>query len=75
MGNRCSRYWARAISDWLTRWVVLPLSGTFLAPHLAQQSRPVIIAMGFMRALLPFAASFQGSRLGRQLVRAAVSCQ
>jgi hypothetical protein len=25
--------------------------------------------MGFLRAILPFAASFQGSRLGRQLVR------
>jgi hypothetical protein len=77
MGNRCSRYWSREVVDYLTRWVVLPLWGRFLSPHLSQQARPAIMFMGFFRAILPFAMSFQGSRLGRQLVRArclAISC-
>jgi hypothetical protein len=69
MGNRCSRYWSRQVVDYITRWVALPVWGDFLSPHLPQQARPVIVAMGFLRAILPFAMSFQGSRLGRQLVR------
>ena len=46
---------------------MLPLSGTFLQPHWDARNRPVIVALGFMRALLPFAMSFQGARFGRQL--------
>lgn len=38
-----------------------------MAPYLDQQSRPVIVLFGLMRATLPFAMSFQGSRFGRQL--------
>jgi len=38
-----------------------------LEPNLEQRSRPIIVFMGFVRAVLPFAFSFQGSRLGRQL--------
>jgi hypothetical protein len=69
IGNRCSRYYARHGSDWIAQNVAFPLSAAFIAPYLDQNSRPVIVMMGFLRAILPFAASFQGSRLGRQLVR------
>jgi len=69
MGNRCSRYWARQVTAWLSLHVAFPFSAKFLAPYLEQNTRPIIIAMGFLRAILPFAASFQGSRVGRQLVK------
>jgi hypothetical protein len=45
------------------------MSAAFIAPYLDQNSRPVIILTGVLRAILPFAVSFQGSRIGRQLVR------
>jgi hypothetical protein len=67
MGNRCSRYIARTSVDGLTAHVMFPLSAKFIAPYLDQNSRPVIVTMGFIRAILPFAFSFQGSRIGRQL--------
>ncbi|GKY96811.1 hypothetical protein MPSEU_000640300 [Mayamaea pseudoterrestris] len=67
LGNRCFRYWSRDFVDWVGRFIALPLSGAFLQPHLEVQNRPVIITLGLMRALLPFAMSFQGSRFGRQL--------
>jgi hypothetical protein len=69
IGNRCSRYYARHGSDWIAQNVAFPVSAAFIAPDLDQNSRPAIVMMGFLRAILPFAASFQGSRLGRQLVR------
>jgi hypothetical protein len=69
MGNRCARFWSRQFVDFLNRWVMLPVSGKYLAPHWPHLSRPVIVAMGFFRAILPFAMSFQGSRFGRQVVR------
>jgi hypothetical protein len=69
IGNRCSRYYARHGSDWIAQNVAFPVSAAFIAPYLDQNSRPAIVMMGFLRAILPFAASFQGSRLGRQLVR------
>jgi hypothetical protein len=46
---------------------MFPVSAKIIAPYLDQKSRPVIVAMGFIRAILPFAFSFQGSRIGRQL--------
>jgi polyphosphate kinase 2 (PPK2 family) len=67
MGNRCFRYWSRNATDWTAKHLALPLSGAFLAPYLGQQSRPVIVLFGVLRAILPFAMSFQGSRFGRQL--------
>ena len=71
MGNRCSRYWARQFVDWATKAIMLPLWSLMvvLPFDFDAQSRPIIIFMGIMRAILPFAASFQGSRIGRQLVR------
>lgn len=67
MGNRCSRWIARKGVDNATASIMLPLSAKFIAPYLDQNSRPVIVTMGFIRAILPFAFSFQGSRIGRQL--------
>jgi polyphosphate kinase 2 (PPK2 family) len=67
IGNRCSRYWARDFVDWSAKFIAFPLSAVVIAPYISVQSRPVIVVMGFLRAILPFVASFQGSRLGRQL--------
>jgi hypothetical protein len=67
MGNRCSRWIARTGVDAVTASVMFPLGLKLIAPHLDQNSRPIIVAMGFLRAVLPFALSFQGSRIGRQL--------
>lgn len=53
--------------DVATASLLFPFSAKFLAPHLDQKSRPVIVTMGFIRAVLPFLFSFQGSRFGRQL--------
>ncbi len=68
MGNRCSRWVARQLAVGTTKTVLFPYIGALLLePNLEQRSRPIIVAMGFIRAILPFAFSFQGSRLGRQL--------
>jgi len=69
MGNRCSRWFAREFVIVLSKVVMFPyVGGLLLEPHLTEQhSRPLIVAMGFLRAILPFALSFQGSRIGRQL--------
>eukprot|EP00539_Tryblionella_compressa_P014177 CAMPEP_0178819250 /NCGR_PEP_ID=MMETSP0746-20121128/2870_1 /TAXON_ID=913974 /ORGANISM="Nitzschia punctata, Strain CCMP561" /LENGTH=819 /DNA_ID=CAMNT_0020480499 /DNA_START=138 /DNA_END=2597 /DNA_ORIENTATION=- len=67
MGNRCSRWIGRKGIDGITKSVLFPISAKFIAPYLDQNSRPVIVTMGFIRAILPFALSFQGSRFGRQL--------
>ena len=67
MGNRCSRYIARQLVSVTTMTVAFPFSARFLAPHLEQKTRPIIITMGFLRAILPFIFSFMGSAIGRQL--------
>jgi polyphosphate kinase 2 (PPK2 family) len=67
MGNRCSRWVARHLVDTSTKTVLFPFSAAFMAPYLDQNSRPVIVTMGFIRAILPFAFSFLGSAIGRQL--------
>jgi hypothetical protein len=67
MGNRCARFVARHIADSATRRIALPFSGAFIAPYLEQQSRPIIVLMGIIRAVLPFMFSFIGSAIGRQL--------
>ena len=71
MGNRCFRYWARHFTDWASAYIAFPISGRFIAPYLEQQSRPVIVIMGLIRAVLPFLSSFFGSAFGRQLTFAA----
>jgi len=68
MGNRCARYWSRRFTDWFTFNVMFPISAVLVEPYLPErQSRPAIVLMGFFRAILPFAMSFQGSRFGRQV--------
>jgi polyphosphate kinase 2 (PPK2 family) len=67
IGNRCARYWSRDFTDLVAEYLALPLSGVLIQPYHDTRNRPVIVALGFMRALLPFAMSFQGARFGRQL--------
>jgi polyphosphate kinase 2 (PPK2 family) len=67
MGNRCSRWVARTVVDGSTKNLWFPLSAKFIEHYLDRNSRAVIVAMGFIRSVLPFAFSFQGSRIGRQL--------
>jgi hypothetical protein len=67
MGNRSSRWFARHLVDSSTKTVFLPLSAAFIAPYIDQNSRPVIVTLGFVRAILPFTFSFIGSMFGRQL--------
>jgi len=71
LGNRCFRYWARHITDWTSAAIAFPISGRFIAPYIEQQSRPVILIMGLIRAVLPFMSSYMGSAFGRQLTFAA----
>jgi len=67
MGNRCFRHWARFFADAATKHAAFPISAKYIAPFLDQRSRPVIVFMGVLRAILPFASSFQGSAFGRKL--------
>ena len=67
MGNRSSRGLARVLVDNSTKKVAFPLSAMFLEGYLDQNSRPVIVTIGFLRAILPFCFSFIGSYIGRQL--------
>ncbi|CAJ1930945.1 unnamed protein product [Cylindrotheca closterium] len=67
MGNRSFRWFARHFVDESTKQVFLPFSAIYIAPYLDQNSRPVIVTLGFLRAILSFAVSFLGSRFGRQL--------
>ena len=68
MGNRCSRWIAREFVIVLSKMIMFPYVGTLLLePHLEQRSRPLIVFLGFLRAILPFVLSFQGSWFGRQL--------
>lgn len=71
MGNRCFRYYARHITDWTSKFIAFPISGRFIAPYIEQQSRPVIVVMGLIRAILPFMSSYFGSAFGRKMTFAA----
>lgn len=71
MGNRCSRYFARYVMDLLTEVVVIPTLVLLIEMHVLKKKdwyAPYILPFfGVLRALAPFAASFQGSRAGRAL--------
>ncbi len=71
IGNRCFRYYARHITDWISKFIAFPISGRCIAPYLEQQSRPVIVVMGLVRAVLPFVSSYFGSAFGRKMTFAA----
>jgi hypothetical protein len=59
------------MTDCISKYVAFPISGRFIALYLEQRSRPVIVIMGLIRALLPFMSSYFGSAFGRQITFAA----
>jgi len=76
LGNRVSRIFARYASDFFSSRMVLPsilflLQKKVLHKH-AWHSEIVLILLGFIRAIAPYAASFQGSRFARVITRQAI---
>jgi hypothetical protein len=74
IGNRVSRFVARGATDLLGLEIVFPFQRfLFRADYLpypeAYHPIAVCVCLGIIRAVSPFAASFQGSRLGRVLTR------
>jgi len=67
MGNRCSRWVARYLVDHTTKSYAFPFSIKYIEMYLDGNSRIVIVTMGFVRAILPFIFSFNGSAIGRKL--------
>jgi polyphosphate kinase 2 (PPK2 family) len=71
LGNRCSRSIARYIMDSFTKSVLIPSLVLMIDMHILEKRgwfAPYILpAFGVLRAIAPFAASFQGSRAGRVL--------
>jgi hypothetical protein len=61
--------------DWMTVVALLFMGSSanptlhgarYYEKHAQVDLRPAIVVLGFLRSILPFAMSFQGSRLGRQ---------
>ncbi len=76
MGNRSIRWWARHLVDWSCEFLVFPLFVIIVGKeyHYAGAVwKTIILAMGLLRAVLPFMSSFLGSRIGRSTVLAASS--
>jgi hypothetical protein len=76
LGNRVSRIFARYASDFFSRHMVLPsilflIQKRIVHKH-AWHSEVVLILMGIIRAIAPYAASFQGSRFARIVTRQAI---
>ncbi|CAB9529687.1 unknown protein (Partial), partial [Seminavis robusta] len=72
MGNRVSRTLARLAVDSLVAYVVMPMAyELFQWLQYDDWWHPitVFIVLGSLRAVAPYAASFQGSRVGRVLTR------
>lgn len=73
IGNRCSRDLARELCDLLLETILIPFILALIEWNLvdSQNWHPAyfIIIMGVIRAVAPFAFSFQGSRFGRTLSR------
>lgn len=73
MGNRVSRMLARSVVDYFNKFFLLLSRMVFRNKWLPKDIwHPAIllVLMGILRAVSPFAASFQGSRVGRVLTRA-----
>jgi len=76
VGNRFSRIFSRLFVDCLSYYIVFPIIHWLLHHDLLWFHRdtynpaPIIIALGVLRAVLPFIASFYGSRIGRVFTRA-----
>jgi hypothetical protein len=75
VGNRVSRYLARDAVDALAAYIVIPVVQNLIENGYVDKHdwhpATVFVILGVMRAVSPFAASFQGSRLGRVLTRGA----
>ena len=74
VGNRVSRIVARGGSDLLGLDIVFPFQrflfrNDYLPYPEAYHPIAICVCLGIIRAVSPFAASFQGSRLGRVLTR------
>lgn len=74
IGNRVSRMVARTASDDLGFFIVFPIQRYLFRQDILvypQEFHPIVICvcLGIIRAVSPFAASFQGSRVGRVLTR------
>ena len=74
IGNRVSRMVARTASDDLGFFIVFPIQRYLFRQDMLvypQEFHPIVICvcLGIIRAVSPFAASFQGSRVGRVLTR------
>jgi len=74
IGNRVSRFAARGLSDLFDLEIALPIQRflfrrDYLPYPEAYHPIAVCVCLGIIRAVSPFAASFQGSRLGRVLTR------
>ncbi|CAE7667276.1 unnamed protein product, partial [Symbiodinium microadriaticum] len=74
MGNRVSRYLARYMLDNFASYMVIPVVQQLIENGYVGKydwhPASVFIVLGVIRAVAPFAASFQGSRFGRVLTRA-----
>ena len=75
VGNRCSRIFSRLCVDVLSYYIVFPIIHWLLRKDAlwfhrdTYNAAPVITALGILRAVAPYAASFQGSRIGRVFTR------
>lgn len=75
VGNRCSRIFSRFVVDSLALEIIFPLVHTLLRNDVLFFHRDtfdpsfLILVLGILRAISPFMASFQGSRVGRILTR------
>lgn len=77
MGNRSLRWWARHVVDACCKYFVFPSVMMFLGKGTNVNVsttwwEAVIFTMGMIRAVLPFASSFVGSRIGRQTTFTAI---
>jgi len=75
VGNRCSRIFSRLCVDVLSYYIVFPIIHWLLRRDVLWFHRDtydaanVIVVLGVLRAIAPYAASFQGSRIGRVFTR------
>lgn len=73
IGNRVSRMLARTAVDSLVLYIVMPCVSHIFKNHWlpadAWHPMALFIVLGIIRACAPYAASFQGSRVGRVLTR------
>jgi hypothetical protein len=74
VGNRVSRMVARTTVDDLAFYIIFPIQQYLFKQDIlpypaAYHPIAICVCIGFVRAISPFAASFQGSRFGRVVTR------